>query len=203
MVKMSSKSGLKSYFVSSLLILIMIGCKKNHGLNENTNMVDETSVIRNEQLTEVDHFNTFPDLPIRTIPFIDSTNFNNYVDEDGIKNDLFIQKIGFEKHNPETENIRLRYRIHYSDTFYSAIISYRSGEHELFTSLLNIDKDKKIIDQLNIAYDEIAESAFRKTSTFNPNKIVVEDWNYMSEPPIKKTEAYTISKEGMFKLISD
>ena len=82
------------------------------------------------------------------------------------------------------------------------VISYYQGEHELFTTLLNIGKNDQIIDQLNIAYDEIAESAFRKTSSIDQNRIVVEDWNYMTDEPTKTLTTYRISKEGKFKLIT-
>lgn len=195
---------MKNYLFGLLLILITVGCTKdNQASKEDNTIVHETSLTLNDELIEDKSFQSFPKIPTRSFPIVDSTNFDNYKDQDGIKDDLFIEQIEFQKNNPDAENIRLRYRINYSDHYYSAVISYRKGEHELFTTLVNIKENKRIIDQLDIAYDEIAESAFRKTSSIDHNKIVVEDWNYFSEEPIKKTFSYQISKEGKLKKISD
>lgn len=194
---------MKTYLSGLLLILITVSCTKSKkATKEDKNIVHETSLTLNDELIEDENFQLFPKIPTLSFPMVDSTNFDNYKDKAGIKDDLFIQEIGFQKKNPNAENIRLRYRLRFSDQYYSSVISYRNGEHELFTTLVNTNENKKIIDQLNIAYDEIAESALRKLSAIDQNKIIVEDWNYMNEEPIKKTSTYKISKEGKFTLIS-
>ena len=185
-------------------MLMIVSCKKDlQPSKEKTTSVQETSLTLTDQLIQPEKFQSFPKIPTRSFPIVDSTNFDNYKDQDGIKDDLFIQEIEFKKNNPDAENIRLRYRLNYSDHYYSAVISYRSGEHELFTTLVNISETKKIIDQLVIAYDEIAESALRKISSIDQDKIVIEDWNYFNEDPNNKVTKYGISKEGKFKLMSD
>lgn len=185
-----------------LLILITVGCTKDNQTSKEDNIIiHETSLTLNDELIEDESFQSFPKIPTRSFPIVDSTNFDNYKDTDGIKDNLFIEQIGFQKNNPDAENIRLRYRINYSDHYYSVVISYRKGEHELFTTLVNIKENKKIIDQLDIAYDEIAESAFRKTSSIDHHKIVVEDWNYFSEEPIKEITNYLVKEDGTFKSI--
>lgn len=194
---------MKTYLSCLFITLILSNCTKTNGVSTKDNTpVLETSLTLNDKLMEDENFQSFPQIPTQNLPFIDSTNFDNYQDEDGIKNDLFIQEIGFHKITPGAENIRLRYRLRFSDQFYSAVITYRRGEHELFTVLVNINENKKMIDHDEIAYDEIAESAFKKISTINRNKITVEDWNYMSEVPIKKTTFSQISKEGKFNTLS-
>lgn len=193
---------MKNYLGGLLVVFIMVSCTKdNHTFKEDNKIVHETSLTLNEELIEDESFQSFPKIPTKSFPIVDSTNFDNYKDQDGIKDDLFIQQIEFQKNNPDAENIRLRYRINSSDHYYSAVISYRKGEHELFTTLVNIKENKKIIDQLDIAYDEIAESAFRKTSSMNQNKITIEDWNYFSEEPIKEIANYLVKEDGTFKLI--
>ena len=195
---------MKTYLSCFLVMLMIVSCKKDlQPSKEKTTSVQETFLSTTDQVIEPEKFQAFPKIPTRSFPIVDSTNFDNYKDQDGIKDDLFIQEIEFKKNNPDAENIRLRYRLNYSDHYYSAVISYRSGEHELFTTLVNISETKKIIDQLVIAYDEIAESALRKISSIDQDKIVIEDWNYFNEDPINKVTKYEISKEGKFKLMSD
>ena len=192
-----------------LLILAVIfsttGCQEKSSSsksssNETKILKDTVTIIKKKKIDERIN-NQFPDLPNKSFPLIDSTSFDNYNHQQGIKNDLFFKKIQFKKDQPEIENTRLRYQVHFSEKFQSVVISYYQGEHELFTTLVNIGENNQIIDLLDIAYDEIAESAFRKTSSINQNKIVVEDWNYMNDEPIKTITTYQISKEGKFKLI--
>ena len=195
---------MKTYLFGLLVMMMIVSCKKDlQPSKEKTTSVQETFLSTTDQVIEPEKFQSFPKIPTRSFPIVDSTNFDNYKDQDGIKDDLFIQEIEFKKNNPDAENIRLRYRLNYSDHYYSTVISYRSGEHELFTTLVNISETKKIIDQLVIAYDEIAESALRKISSIDQDKIVIEDWNYFNEDPINKVTKYEISKEGKFKLMSD
>ncbi len=95
--------------------------------------------------------------------------------------------------------MRFRYGLNFSDQFNSIVVSYYDGEHELYTTLLNVDGNNKIIDQLEIAYDEIAESALRKSSTINKDKIIVEDWNFFREENQKITKTYFVTSEGKFR----
>ena len=192
-----------------LLILAVIfsttGCqekssKKQSSFKE-THIVKNTLAVIKEKNIDGPINNNFPDLPNKSFPLVDSTNFDNYNQQIGIKNDLFFKKIQFKKDQPEIENSRLRYQVHFSEKFQSVVISYYQGEHELLTTLVNLDENDQIIDQLDIAYDEIAESAFRKMSSITQNKIVVEDWNHMNAEPIKTITTYQISQEGKFKLI--
>ena len=195
-----------------LLILAVIfsttGCQEKSSSiksssNETKILKDTVTVIQENNTDERinNNNNRFPDLPNKSFPLVDSTNFDNYNQQIGIKNDLFFKKIQFKKDQPEIENSRLRYQVHFSEKFQSVVISYYQGEHELLTTLVNLDENDQIIDQLDIAYDEIAESAFRKMSSITQNKIVVEDWNHMNAEPIKTITTYQISQEGKFKLI--
>lgn len=192
-----------------LLILIVIfsttGCQENSSKKQSsfkeTHIVKDTLAVIKEKNIDDPINNKVPDLPNKSLPLIDSTNFDNYNHNLGIKNDLFFKKIQFKKNQPEIQNCRLRYKVHFSEKFQSVVISYYQGEHELFTTLVNIGENNQIIDLLDIAYDEIAESAFRKKSSITQNKIVVEDWDYMNDEPIKTITTYQISKEGKFKLI--
>ena len=192
-----------------ILILAVIfattGCQekssKNQSSSKDTKILKDTVTIIKEKNIHNTINNQFQDVPKKNLPLVDSTNFDNYNHHQGIKNDLFFKKIAFKKDQSEIENSRLRYQLDFSERFQSVVISYYQGEHELFTTLVIIGKNDQIIDQLDIAYDEIAESAFRKTSSIDQNRIVVEDWNYMTDEPTRTVTTYQISKEGKFKLI--
>ncbi|WP_373784550.1 hypothetical protein [Kaistella sp.] len=192
-----------------ILILAVIfattGCyeksSKNQSSSKETKILKDTVTVVKEKNILNTINNQFSDVPNKSLPLVDSTNFDNYNHQQEIKNDLFFKKIAFKKDQPEVENSRLRYQLDFSERFQSVVISYYQGEHELFTTLIIIGKNDQIIDQLDIAYDEIAESAFRKTSSIDQNRIIVEDWNYMTDEPTKTVTAYQISKEGKFKLI--
>jgi len=51
---------------------------------------------------------------------------------------------------------------------------------------------------LDIAYDEIAESLSRKTSTISAQKIIIEDTNYVEMDATQTTSIYKIEDNGMF-----
>ena len=196
---------MKRYLLILAVVFSTTGCQEKSSKNQysfkETNIVKDTLAVIKEKNIDDPINNQLPDLPNKSFPLIDSTNFDNYNHQQGTKNDLFFKKIQFKRDQPEIEHSRLRYQVHFSEKFQSVVISYYKGEHELVTTLANLGENNQIIDLLDIAYDEIAESAFRKTSSITQNKIVVEDWNYMNDEPIKTTTTYQISQEGKFKLI--
>lgn len=89
----------------------------------------------------------------------------------------------------------------FSENFSAIVITYRDGEHELFSTLVTLDKNGNIIDQLDIAYDEIAESAFSKIGTLEKDWISIQSWNYMNEVPTHEESIFTVSETGKFKAV--
>lgn len=143
--------------------------------------------------------NLLANLPIRNFPITDSTTFDNF-EKSGIRDNGFLKSIKFDPGRKEETNFRLNYKIPFSENFTSVVITYKGGENELFTILLTVDKNDKIIDKLEIAYDEIAESAFGKTSKIEKDKIIVTSSNWMiEEKPIFKDETYVLDKTGKFE----
>lgn len=134
----------------------------------------------------------------RNLPIIDSTSFDNF-GKSGIPDKGFLKQIKFDPRRKDATNFRLNYKIPFSENFTAVVVTFQCGEHELFTTLITINKENKIIDKLVIAYDEIAESAFRKTSKIEKDKIVVKSSNWMSEPPVIESETYRIDNSGKFK----
>lgn len=140
-------------------------------------------------------------LPVRNFPITDSTSFDNF-NQIGIPDNGFVKRIQFNPEHTEAKNFRLNYKIPFSESFTSLVITYQRGEHELITMLLTVSKEEKIIDSLEISYDEIAESAFSKSSTIEKNKITVTDWNWMSgDEPISDTHRYKVNSNGTFEKV--
>lgn len=76
--------------------------------------------------------------------------------------------------------------------------SNTENEHELITHLINIDKNGNIIDTLNIAYDEIAESWSKTTSALQKEQITVTDF-HDGDPT--QENSYKIDDKGYFYLV--
>lgn len=139
-------------------------------------------------------------LPVRHFPITDSTNFDNF-EKYGMPDKGFLNRIKFKPEHTDARNFRLNYKIPFSEKFTAAVVTYQSGDHELFTLLITLSPKNKIIDRLEIAYDEVAESAFRKTSKIEKDKIVVTSSNWMNEEPIFETETYILQSNGKFKIV--
>ena len=139
----------------------------------------------------------------KDFPITDSINFN-YFNFEGTnkitKKD--ITKLNLHTIDKYAENYYMNYRVKFSDNFSSLVITIKSGDHELFTYLINFDKDNKMIDKLLIAYDEIAESASMMTSKINRDSILVERTSYWSEPPTKEIKSYIVDENGRFKQVN-
>jgi len=147
--------------------------------------------------------NLLANLPIRNFPITDSTTFDNF-EKSGIRDNGFLKSIKFDPRRKDVTNFRLNYKIPFSENFTSVVITYQGGENELIAILLTVDKSNKIIDKLEIAYDEVAESAFGKTSKIEKNKIVVTSSNWMNEAkPIFKDETYVLDQTGKFEKMKD
>lgn len=133
----------------SILILAVIfvatGCQekspKNQSSSKETKILKDTVTVVKEKNILNTINNQFPDVSYKSLPLVDSTNFDNYNHQLGIKNDLLLKKIAFKKDQPEVENSRLRYQLDFSERFQSLVISYYQGEHELFTTLIIIGKN--------------------------------------------------------------
>ncbi|MGJ1283668.1 hypothetical protein ACR79P_06595 [Sphingobacterium spiritivorum] len=141
---------------------------------------------------------TWTGIPVKQLPVTDSTNFDNYKPATK-QNPELIEKINLKKAIEDATDFNINYSIPFSEKFETVVVTYHKGEMELCTSMLTVDKNYKIIDILPVAYDEVAESAFRKISTIEKGKITVEDWNYMQEEPTKETHIYTLQENGKFK----
>ncbi|MDR6786633.1 ABC-type enterochelin transport system substrate-binding protein [Pedobacter africanus] len=193
----------------SILILITVflftACNSQNEKETTKTSLTTTGTAKDSSHTQTDKeiSNVETNLPgslvERNLPITDSTNFDNF-EKFGMRDKGFLKRIKFDPRRKDATNFRLNYKIPFSENFTSVVITYKGGENELFTILLTVDKNDKIIDKLEIAYDEIAESAFGKTSKIEKDKIVVTSSNWMNaEKPIFKDETYVLDKTGKFE----
>lgn len=189
----------------TLLLLAACGRKTEKKTRGTSTTIENTLKDSIHSQTNKEISTTEPDwlaaLPLRDLPITDSTSFDNF-EKIGMPDNGFLKRIKFDPRRKDANNFRLNYKIPFSANFTSVVISYQLGEHELFATLITVSKENKIIDRLEIAYDEVAESAFGKTSKIEKDKIVVTSSNWMSEEPIFETESYLLQNDGKFKKIN-
>lgn len=142
----------------------------------------------------------FDDVQTTSLPYVDSTNYDNYTVTETIDPKL-VNLVKLSSNKTAINKVNIKYRLPISDKFDALVVSYFNGESELFTTLITIDHDNIIIDQVDIAYDEVAESAFRSWSIISKNNITKEDWKYMDgNNPIYETMTIQITDSGKFKV---
>jgi len=134
-------------------------------------------------------------------PYTDSTNFDQIEAANNWLETTEMQKLDLAKLSADAKRFNLNYSLPYSDAFSTISISFLQGEHEVLTFLVTFDSTYKIIDMLQIAYDEIAESAVQKIAHIYADRIVVEDWNYMAEEAQQESKTYQLTNTGKFKMI--
>ncbi|WP_300977810.1 hypothetical protein [Flavobacterium sp.] len=139
--------------------------------------------------------NLFPDIILQNFPKVDSTNFNNFKEENKLT-DAQIAKLHLNEINPDAEHFYTRYKLSFSKNFETLAVTATS-EMEMKTYLINYDKDFKLKDHLQIAYDEIAESWMWTIAKIESNKIQIEEHNASGQQDEVTKETYLV-KDGKF-----
>lgn len=168
-------------------------------MEKKSNEKEDTITNNNKENPKL-KVNLFENIPTKNFPIIDSTNFDNF-ESFGIPANGILKQIKLETNKENKKNYRINYKIPFSENFTSITFTYQSGDHELFTSIITVNKENKIIDMLEIAYDEIAESAFQKTSKIDKEKITITQWNWMSGEPVTEIETYILQSNGKFRKV--
>lgn len=178
-----------------ILTIFLTNCN-----NENKRSADRFTEIEKKPFdTEVYSDDFLKKINIIKMPFTDSTNFNNFK----AINKLSQSEIDFlklKKINGNATDFYVGYKPIFSHNFQSIVVTYKSGEHELFTTLINYNSKYEILDKIDIAYDEIAESVFRKISTLEINAIKIDEINFSEETPIHEKSNYIILDSGKFQI---
>lgn len=196
---------MKFFLFTPILLFILLSCQSGNRPQE----VKDTA----RTLPKLDtHVRDIPQdgssaidltaIPEKSLPYTDSTNFDNF-NNDGISNPALISAIKFEGEFERVQDVRIRYKLNFSDDITGLVVTYPIGEHELNTTLLLLNKELKLVDQMDIAYDEIAESAIREISLIEKEKLSIEHWNYFSDEPTVEKKVYQIRQDGKLQSIKN
>ena len=175
--------------VFSLLILLLLSCseKKEKKPIVNTLKNNKEQIIDLSKKNEDSIFHKIiHKIKIKTIPLIDSTNFDNFKKKN-FYNKQEVSILQLEKIYPEFYNegyyykTTSSYRIELSNDFYSIILTSFKGDQEIESALVNYDLKGKIIDYKIISYDEIAEGVSRIESKVEKNKLTIKNVLWMDE----------------------
>lgn len=204
----------------TLTVCFMLnGCKTNSSKKESNSKADtkpKTGVVSDKEdekpinnikvNTEIDPkiMALINNIDVKEVPYNDSTDFFSVDGQEPLNEDLkrllSLSKVYNPKHEDEIYNkIWLRYRVDISDNFNALVISHHLGTAELETQLVTYTNDYKIIDFVTIAYDEVAESCFRKKSLIEGNKITVTHHDFCTNAAGTDATKYIIDENGYIK----
>lgn len=161
--------------------------------------------------------NVWDKFPLRKMPLIDSTNFDNIKKTNKLTyND--IKELQLQELYPDLLKDDSYYEAYPSyklniGNFKSIVTAIFKGEHELESVLIIYNQDDKLskiyqgdneepsINSLVISYDEIAEGWSRTTSKIKNNCITTIDALY-TEPPVIDTLLHHINNEGYINKVN-
>ena len=201
---------MKQYFFSLVVLFLIASCNSNqkNGSNRKSTKppIAQTMDSTNAQnkaierdslpapLPEPDFLKT---LKVQHLPYRDSTNFDNHTDQPQMR-DTEIEQLKLKSRIPDGFNFKLNHKLAISQQFHAIVISYYVSDNELYTALITYNKDYNIIDLLDIAFDEVAESWFRIESTVHKDHIVLEHFDYTDNAPKVTITDYKIEPNGTF-----
>jgi hypothetical protein len=183
--------------------------KSESDIYENYGMDDYCSEGAIEEIEEMtgSTLNILKKLKTVSLPYRDSTSYDNLpnrsADNKLTESEARQLKLRTKKICTRGgDEFTLNYKVNLSNKFHAIVISYKLGDHNLFTKLITYDKEYNVIDMLDIAFDEIAESWSSSKSTIYKNRIVVEDYNYADIPEVEISE-WRVEPDGKFVKTSE
>jgi hypothetical protein len=183
-------------------LLLLLSCIRQECIY---NSSDLSKIINNTNNIKLIDFKTntiFDSIPIKSLPYFDTIDDWNSKNYQSISNYNFtflkLEKIAKIKQSGTTyKNFKIVCRLDLSDNFFSIIINFQGWETEIFNYLINYSNDFKVIDCIETAYDEIAESSSGSVSTIDKKLINHKYWNYINNKIITKTNI-EITESGHF-----
>lgn len=176
-----------------IAVSLLISCRENTShFDSNKTKIDNKSSNLKKKVSEKN--NIIENIEIKKFPISDSTNFDNFKRINKLSVDIS-KKLKLKNIEPDANNFYLNYQIKYFNTFKTIVITAQF-ENELKTFLINYDNDLNMIDKVQIAYDEIAESLFKTISILTENEIKIEDENFANETITKTITRYVVKNDG-------
>lgn len=182
----------------AVILATIISCKKeNKSKSLNAEPV-KTEVKDTPNIEETDFQKFVHHFSESSLPYKDSTNFDN-VEKLADLSEKEISQLKLKELFPGINSFKVNNRFPFSKNFESLSITYFKSEMELSTELINYTHEGKVIGHMEISYDEVAESAFRKESLIDKNKITVYSINSFEEPVKTEKAEFLINSDGSFK----
>ena len=118
--------------------------------------------LNKESIKHEDFEAILSSLKTKTLPVIESTNFDDFIEAEDFKNldykALSLDKI-YPYFNEEGYNFRAisAYKLDVSNQFYTLVVTIKKGDNEMESQLIDYDLNGRILDFKLVSYDEIAE----------------------------------------------
>lgn len=192
-------------FLIILLIFISCGQSKKQVLPnevEDTveNVVDAVVEEMPKEMGTLKFSDVMGDIKEKRLPIIDTTNFDRFIDWDDIK-DFNAQTLSIEKIYPDFYSEAAKYqamdlyKVEVSPNFYTVVMTFRKGDFEMESTLVNYDVEGSIIDHQLVAFDEILEGKTRVESRISEHKITAHRTLWTEKREIVQEE-YRIEQDG-------
>ncbi|MBN3581918.1 hypothetical protein JYB64_05925 [Algoriphagus aestuarii] len=191
-----------------LLILFILSCGPRIQEDKNTLGAIEVNDGAKETLStglEKDFLETIQSAKAKTLPQIEKTNFDCFIDEDDydkidvkvLKLDQVYPDLNFENHNARAIDM---YTLPISENYHSVVVTVLKSDNEMESVLINYNVEGDIIDHELVAYDEIAEGMSQVVSRISENFLTVNQIFWGNTKEVEQVE-YEIRWDGTIEKV--
>ena len=193
-----------------LIIALLISCSQKQPQQGAIEIVEEeTEVVIPADVAEAavktidqdqDFHEVIKNLQMRTLPWIEHSNFDQFIDEADVKG-INHQALKMTEVYPDFEPEGSRYeamtsyRLDLSSNFFTVIVVYKLENYEMLSTLINYDMEGNVIDHVLVAYDEISTGMTQSASRISEDKITYHDIYWTEKKEIRQTD-YKINYDG-------
>ncbi len=152
--------------------------------------IDNQQVKSKDEIILIDSI--FKALKQTKLPYTDSTNFDNFNPSHQISFSA-LKILTLQKHfSCDEMKVYLKYSCEFDHNIKGLVFTVEIGQHELETYLAIYDESFNLSTLIMIAYDEIAESCFRKKSKIFKNSLLIYDEDFCGGAEGEKVTKTTI-----------
>ncbi|WP_258097355.1 hypothetical protein [Marinoscillum pacificum] len=193
-----------------LIIALLISCSQKQPQQGAIEILEEeTEVVITADLAEAavktidqdqDFHEVINNLQMRTLPWIEHSNFDQFIDEADVKG-INHQALKMTEVYPDFEPEGSRYeamtsyRLDLSSNYFTVIVVYKLENYEMLSTLINYDMEGNVIDHVLVAYDEISTGMTQSASRISEDKITYHDIYWTEKKEIRQTD-YKINYDG-------
>jgi len=189
---------------TQILILISLLFSYSFGQEKQDEKQVEGAIEQVEK--SIDFKDVINALKERKLPVVDTTNFDDFIDVADFKS-IDSHALKIETIYPDFYQEKSKYKavssykVTLSQNFYTVVVTYKLGEYEMESTLINYDLKGNVIDYQRIVYDEIAEGLTQIKSRISERTITS---HHTSWDLVKKIEVqeFVINFDGTIDRIN-